>query len=47
MHVDNEGNDDGKNDEFFATDICHYLQYNIIMVIKKMFELKDKDEVMQ
>jgi len=47
MHVDKEGNDDRENDEFFASGICHYLQYNIIIVIKKIFELKGKAEVMQ
>jgi len=46
MHVDKEGNDGSENDEFFASGIYHYLQY-IIIVIKKIFELKGKNEVMQ
>jgi len=47
MHVDKEGGDDSENDEFLASGICHYLQYNIIIVIKNIFELKGKDEIMQ
>jgi hypothetical protein len=33
MRVDKECSDDSKNDKFFASGICHYLQYDIIIAI--------------
>lgn len=36
-----------KMKSFFASGICLYLQYNIIIAVKNIFELKGKDEVMQ